>query len=142
MNLSESGFKKSASSSSSSLQPGKKKTGKITKTKSIELKPNYSEIKEERSSSIAEITLKKSVLRRLRKKMGKSNISEEDKSNPDLFTGSDEHLFLAENVLNKNVIRRLEKKMPNPDISEENKINNRLVIGSEDRIKSVVLRKI
>ena len=141
MNLSESGFKKSASSSSSSLQPGKKKTGTITKTKSIELKPNGSEIKKERSSSIAEITLQKSVLKRLKKKVGNSDISEEDKSNPDLFTKYDEKISLDELALKKNVIKRMKKKMPNPDISEENKTKTELIIVSEDRIRNAVLKK-
>jgi hypothetical protein len=108
MNLSESGLKNS-SSSSSSLSVTKK--NKITKTKSIELKPSHDEVKEERSSSIAEITLKKSVIKRLKKKMANPDISEEDKSNPDLLADSEDRMKMA-------VLKKMKKKKVKEDSDE------------------------
>ena len=123
MNLSESGLKTSASSSSSSLSV-KKKTGPITKTKSIELNPNpTSDIKEERSSSIAEITLKKSVIRKLKKKMANSEISEEDKSNPDLLAADEDRMKLA-------VLKKMKKKVKVGSTEEKVKV------GSTEEVKS------
>ena len=143
MNLSESGLKTSASSSSSSLSV-KKKTGPITKTKSIELNPNpTSDIKEERSSSIAEITLKKSVIRKLKKKMANSEISEEDKSNPDLLAADEDRMKLA-------VLKKMKKKVKVGSTeevkSESTPSSSRPTSGkpeasSEDLMKAAVLKK-
>ena len=146
MNLSESGLKTSASSSSSSLSV-KKKTGTITKTKSIELNPNpNSDVKEERSSSIAEITLKKSVIRKLKKKMANSEISEEDKSNPDLLTAEEDRLKLA--VLKKMKKKQSEAKVGSSEEvkSETTPASSRPTSGkpepsSEDLMKAAVLKK-
>ena len=145
MNLSESGLKTSASSSSSSLSV-KKKTGTITKTKSIELNPNQSsDMKEERSSSIAEITLKKSVIRKLKKKMANSEISEEDKSNPDLLTGEEDRMKLA--VLKKMKKKQVAKVGSTEEVkSETTPASSRPTSGkpepsSEDLMKAAVLKK-
>ena len=157
MNLSESGLKKSATNTASLSV--KKKGTTITKTKSIELEPSPSEVKEERSSSIAEITLKKSVIHRLKKKMEKPGISEEDNSNPDLLTsGSDERIKSAELTLKRSVIKSFRKaKMVTPDISEGDTVipdtehgqptvsaqrPTSLKIRSNDRVKSAVLKKV
>ena len=145
LNLSESGLKTSASSSSSSLSV-KKKTGTITKTKSIELNPNpNSDMKEERSSSIAEITLKKSVIRKLKKKMANSEISEEDKSNPDLVTPEEDRMKLA--VLKKMKKKQVAKVGSTEEVKcETTPASSRPASGnpepsSEDLMKAAVLRK-
>ena len=146
MNLSESGLKTSASSSNSSLSV-KKKTGTITKTKSIELNPNpNSDMKEERSSSIAEITLKKSVIRKLKKKMANSEISEEDKSNPDLLTAEEDQMKLA--VLKKMKKKQVVKLGSSEEVKSEKTtpVSSRPASGkpepsSEDLMKAAVLKK-
>ena len=147
MNLSESGLKTSASSSTSSLSV-KKKTGTITKTKSIELNPNpNSDMKEERSSSIAEITLKKSVIRKLKKKMANSEISEEDKSNPDLLAAEEDRMKLA--VLKKMKKKKEVKVGSTEEVKSEKTTpassrptSGKPELSSEDLMKVAVLKKL
>jgi len=91
LNLQDSGLKTNSSSSSSLSGSHKKSKSKMSKTKSIELKSNTHE-KKARSMSIAEITLKKKVTKKLKNKMVDEEHSEEESAKMDKSPSAEQKL--------------------------------------------------